>query len=375
MKEYVIRDGKRLRMGYTTGSCAAAAAKAAAWMLLSGRRKETIRLMTPKGVELTLAVQDIRLSPDCVSCAIQKDSGDDPDITRDTLIYAEVRKTEDAGIVIDGGQGVGRVTKPGLDQPVGAAAINSVPRRMIGENVSEVCALLGYSGGLRVVISAPEGEMLAKKTFNPRLGIVGGISILGTTGIVEPMSEQALVDTIHVELRQRRESGADYVLLSPGNYGADYIKDAMGIDPATAVMTSNFIGDTLEMCRELDFRGALLIGHIGKLVKLAGGMWNTHSRYGDCRMDILAACAAAEGLHGAAAEELLQCATCDDALRLLKENDCFDAVLRRLAARIGTMMQYKSGDMEAGAILFSKEYGYLCQTQGAAELLRRIRED
>lgn len=375
MKEYVIRDGKRLRMGYTTGSCAAAAAKAAAWMLLSGRRKETIRLMTPKGVELTLAVRDIRLSPDCVSCAIQKDSGDDPDITRDTLIYAEVRKTEDAGIVIDGGQGVGRVTKPGLDQPVGAAAINSVPRRMIGENVSEVCALLGYSGGLRVVISAPEGEMLAKKTFNPRLGIVGGISILGTTGIVEPMSEQALVDTIHVELRQRRESGADYVLLSPGNYGADYIKDVMGIDPATAVMTSNFIGDTLEMCRELDFRGALLIGHIGKLVKLAGGMWNTHSRYGDCRMDILAACAAAEGLHGAAAEELLQCATCDDALRLLKENDCFDAVLRRLAARIGTMMQYKSGEMETGAILFSKEYGYLCQTQGAAELLRRIRED
>lgn len=375
MKEYVIRDGKRLRMGYTTGSCAAAAAKAAAWMLLSGRRKETIRLMTPKGVELTLAVRDIRLSPDCVSCAIQKDSGDDPDITRDTLIYAEVRKTEDAGIVIDGGQGVGRVTKPGLDQPVGAAAINSVPRRMIGENVSEVCALLGYSGGLRVVISAPEGEMLAKKTFNPRLGIVGGISILGTTGIVEPMSEQALVDTIHVELRQRRESGADYVLLSPGNYGADYMRAAMGIDPATAVMTSNFIGDTLEMCRELGFHGALLIGHIGKLVKLAGGMWNTHSRYGDCRMDILAACAAAEGLHGAAAEELLQCATCDDALRLLKENDCFDAVLRRLAARIGTMMQYKSGEMETGAILFSKEYGYLCQTQGAAELLRRIRED
>ena len=363
MKEYVIRDGKRLRMGYTTGSCAAAAAKAAALMLLSGRRKETIRLMTPKGVELTLAVEDIHSSPDCVRCAIRKDSGDDPDITRDTLIYAEVRKTEDAGIVIDGGQGVGRVTKPGLDQPVGAAAINSVPRRMIGENVSEVCALLGYSGGLRVVISAPEGEMLAKKTFNPRLGIVGGISILGTTGIVEPMSEQALVDTIHVELRQRRESGADYM------------RAAMGIDPATAVMTSNFIGDTLEMCRELGFHGALLIGHIGKLVKLAGGMWNTHSRYGDCRMDILAACAAAEGLHGAAAEELLQCATCDDALRLLKENDCFDAVLRRLAARIGTMMQYKSGEMETGAILFSKEYGYLCQTQGAAELLRRIRED
>ena len=209
-----MRDGKKLRLGYTTGSCAAAAAKAAAWMLLRGGKKETIRLLTPKGIELTLAVEDIHSSPDCVRCAIRKDSGDDPDITRDTLIYAEVRKTEDAGIVIDGGQGVGRVIKPGLDQPVGAAAINSVPRRMIRENVEEVCGLLGYTGGLRVVISVPEGEALAKKTFNPRLGIEGGISILGTTGIVEPMSEQALVDTIHVELRQRRESGADYVLLA-----------------------------------------------------------------------------------------------------------------------------------------------------------------
>lgn len=370
-----MRDGKKLRLGYTTGSCAAAAAKAAAWMLLSGSKKESIRLLTPKGMELTLAVEDIHLSPNCVRCAIRKDSGDDPDITRDTLIYAEVRKTETVGIVIDGGQGVGRVTMPGLDQPVGAAAINSVPRRMIQENVEEVCGLFGYIGGLYVVISAPDGETLAKKTFNPRLGIEGGISILGTTGIVEPMSEQALVDTIHVELRQRREGGADYVLLAPGNYGADYIKGVMGIDPATAVMTSNFIGDTMEMCRELGFRGALLIGHIGKLVKLAGGMWNTHSRYGDCRMDILTACAAAEGLHGGAAAEMLCCATCDDALRLLKEQGLYDAVLHRLAGRIDDMMHYKCSDIETGAILFSKEYGYLCETKDAAALLRRIKED
>ena len=334
MKEFIIRDGKKLRLGYTTGSCAAAAAKAAAWMLLSGSKKESIRLLTPKGMELTLAVEDICLSPDCVRCAIRKDSGDDPDIT-----------------------------------------INSVPRLMIREAVEEVCGLFGYTGGMYVVISAPDGETLAKKTFNPRLGIEGGISILGTTGIVEPMSEQALVDTIHVELRQRRERGADYVLLAPGNYGADYIKDAMGIDPATAVMTSNFIGDALEMCRELGFQGALLIGHIGKLVKLAGGMWNTHSRYGDCRMDILTACAAAEGLHGGAAAEMLCCATCDDALRLLKEQGLYDAVLHRLAGRIDDMMHYKCSDIETGAILFSKEYGYLCETKGASKLLRRIKED
>ena len=241
MEEYVIKDGKRLRLGYTTGSCAAAAAKAAAWMLLTGHEKRTIDLLTPKGVALTLDVLEITRTPDAVSCAIRKDSGDDPDVTRDTLVFASrAQRAEAPGVTIDGGAGVGRVTKRGLDQPVGAAAINSVPRRMIRENVEEVLRLCDYRGGLAVMISVPEGEALAKKTFNPRLGIVGGISILGTTGIVEPMSEQALVDTIHVELRQRRANGADYVLLTPGNYGADFIRASIGLDPRTAVLTSEF---------------------------------------------------------------------------------------------------------------------------------------
>ncbi len=177
-----------------------------------------------------------------------------------------------------------------------------------------------------MVISAPEGEALAKKTFNPRLGIVGGISILGTTGIVEPMSERALVDTIHVELRQRRANGADYVLLTPGNYGSDFIR-GIDVDLNTAVQVSNFLGDALEHCRALGFRGALLVGHIGKLVKTAGGMMNTHSKYGDCRMEILAAHAAAGGLRADAEHirEILDCAACDDAVRILRE----DAVGRR----------------------------------------------
>ena len=375
MKEFIIRDGKKLRLGYTTGSCAAAAAKAAAWMLLSGSKKESIRLLTPKGMELALAVEDIYLSPDCVRCAIRKDSGDDPDITRDTLIYAEVRKTETVGIVIDGGQGVGRVTKPGLDQPVGAAAINSVPRRMIEENVRAIMRLCEFPGGLSVVISVPEGEVLAQKTFNPRLGITGGISILGTTGIVEPMSEQALVDTIRVELRQRRADGADYILLTPGNYGADYIHGSIGLDPKTAVLTSNFIGDALESCRELGFRGALLVGHIGKLVKLAGGMWNTHSRFGDCRMELLAAHAAALGLRQEKTQELLSCVMCDDALRILREEGLYAPLLSRLAARIEVQLQHKCGPMAAGAIVFSKEYGCLCQTAQAQALLEKIKEN
>lgn len=374
MEEYIIKDGKKLRLGYTTGSCAAAAAKAAAFMLLTGRRKDTIDLLTPKGIRLHLTVEEIKITSSEVSCAIRKDSGDDPDATRGTLIFACVRKTDAPGVLIDGGTGVGRVTKRGLDQPVGAAAINSVPRRMIEENVREVCALCGYDGGVSVVISVPEGEALAKKTFNPRLGIVGGISILGTTGIVEPMSEQALVDTIRVELRQRRELGAEYVLLTPGNYGADFIRDSIGIDPRTAVLTSNFIGDALELSRELGFHGALLIGHIGKLVKLAGGMWNTHSKFGDCRMELLAAHAASLGLRPEKVSELLQCVMCDDALRILKEEQLYDAVLARLAGRIEFHLRHKCGEMEIGAMVFSKEYGRLCQTSCAQALLQKIME-
>ena len=374
MEEYIVKDGKKLRLGYTTGSCAAAAAKAAAFMLLTGRRKDTIDLLTPKGIRLHLTVEEIKITSSEVSCAIRKDSGDDPDATRGTLVFACVRKTDAPGVLIDGGAGIGRVTKRGLDQPVGAAAINSVPRRMIEENVREVCALCGYDGGVSVVISVPEGETLAKKTFNPRLGIVGGISILGTTGIVEPMSEQALVDTIRVELRQRRELGAEYVLLTPGNYGADFIRDSIGIDPRTAVLTSNFIGDALELSRELGFHGALLIGHIGKLVKLAGGMWNTHSKFGDCRMELLAAHAASLGLRSEKVSELLSCVMCDDALRILLEEQLYDAVLARLAGRIEFHLQHKCGEMEIGAMVFSKEYGRLCQTGCAQALLQKIME-
>ena len=374
MEEYIVKDGKKLRLGYTTGSCAAAAAKAAAYMLLTSREAPTVDLLTPKGIALTLPVLQTARGADFVSCAIRKDSGDDPDVTRDALIFARVQKTDAPGVTIDGGAGVGRVTKRGLDQPVGAAAINSVPRRMIEENVREVCRLVGYGGGISVTISAPEGEALAKKTFNPRLGIEGGISILGTSGIVEPMSEQALLDTIHVELRQRRESGADYVLLAPGNYGADYIRDFLGLDSKSAVLTSNFIGDSLELCKELGFRGALLIGHIGKLVKLAGGMWNTHSKFGDCRMEIIASHSAALGLGSAQTEEILHCATCDAALRILDEAGRKDAFLARLGQRIGVMLAGKGGALACGAILFSKEYGFLCETEGAEELLEQIRE-
>jgi len=360
MEEYIVKGGKRLRLGYTTGSCAAAAAKAAAYMLLTGQMMKRVTLVTPKGIRLELPVLDIQMSPDCVSCAIEKDSGDDPDVTRGTLVFAEVSRSRETGILIDGGMGVGRVTKPGLDQPVGAAAINSVPRRMIREAVEEIQRLTDDYGGLHIVISVPEGDVLAKKTFNPRLGIVGGISILGTTGIVEPMSEQALVDTIRVELRQRRESGAEFVLLTPGNYGAEFIRDGLRLNADLAVLTSNFIGESLDFCAELGFHGALLVGHIGKLVKLAGGMWNTHSKFGDCRMEILAAYAAACGLNPARIANVLSCVSCDEAIRILKEAELDRMTMDKVMQRIGFHLELKSNNkLEIGAVAFSKVYGEL----------------
>ena len=373
MESYIEKDGKKLRFGYTTGSCAAAAAKAAAWMLLTGQKKETISLTTPKGVTLTLAVEDISMGPDRVSCAIRKDSGDDPDVTNGALICAEVTRREAPGIAIDGGFGVGRVTKKGLDQSVGSAAINSVPRQMIRENLEEILTITDQKCGLNVVISVPEGEKLAKQTFNPRLGIVGGISILGTTGIVEPMSEKALVDTIRVELNQRRASGQNYVLLTPGNYGCDFIRAGLSLNAEQAVQSSNFIGMTLDICRELGFRGALLVGHIGKLVKIAGGMMNTHSKYGDCRMEILAAHAGIAGLSPEKIGEILQCVACDDALRIIKDAGCFEKTMTGLTEKVMFHLRHRAGeDMEIGTILFSKEYGLLAKSDNAMELIDKI---
>lgn len=376
MKDYIIKDGKKLKLGYTTGSCAAAASKAALWMLLSGRKKDKIKLTTPKGIELELDVSNIVINEKYVSCSIKKDSGDDPDITNGAHIFSKVELSQNDGVEILGGEGIGIVTKPGLDQKVGQYAINSVPRQMITKNVEEVCQTFDYRGGVKVTISVPKGKTLSEKTFNPRLGIKGGISILGTTGIVEPMSEKALVDTIKIELKQRRESGANYVLLTPGNYGADFIKHNISAKPNLAVLTSNFIGDALDICAELGFCGVLLVGHVGKLVKLAGGMMNTHSKYGDCRMEIIATHASMQGADSSIIKEIKNSVMCDEAIRILKEKGLFKGTLNSIADKISSVMNNRvSKKFETGAILFSKEYGLLCETKNARILLDKITEE
>lgn len=374
LEEYVYRGQKRLRCGYTTGSCAAAAAKAAAMMLLSEKQVEEVSLMTPKGILLRLTIQDVRIEKGEVSCAVQKDSGDDPDITNGVLVYAHVTRI-DRDIVVEGGDGVGRVTRAGLKCAVGEAAINPGPRELIIRNVQEVCRDYAYPGGMLVRISVPNGAELAKKTFNPRLGIEGGISILGSTGIVEPMSERALIDTIRAELTQMKANGAQVAAVVPGNYGETFLRDHLCL-PCRAVQCSNYMGDMLDIAVELQLDGILLVGHIGKLVKLAGGIMNTHSRYADGRMEILAAHAALHGAGASMIAQLMNCVATDEALSILEGQALLHAVMDTIMKKIaGHMDQRVHGSLQTAAVAFSDAYGVLGQTDKADELMRRLREE
>lgn len=379
MEQYIYKNHKKLRYGYTTGSCAAAAAKAAAFMLLTGKETAYVDLMTPKQIPLHLEVLDVIRKQGAVSCAVRKDSGDDPDVTNGVLIYAEVSYMEGAAddnsrIRIDGGGGVGRITKPGLEQPVGSAAINRVPRQMIRENVLEVCTQFGYTGALQVVISIPEGVALAEKTFNPRLGIAGGISVLGTSGIVEPMSEQALIDTIRVEIRQKLAGGTEYLLIVPGNYGIDFLEEyGHGLCLEDAVKCSNFVGEALNAAVEFGAKGALLVGHIGKFVKLSGGIMNTHSHNADARMELLTVYAALLGAPVLLLSRIMESVTTDDALRHLKEAGLMEPVMERLMERMEFYVNHRTQNrLELGVLTFSKVYGILGQTEKVPELAEKI---
>ena len=364
---------KKLRSGFTTGSCAAAASKAAAWMLLTGEEKKSIRIFTPSGRAFDAEILDIQRGRDSVKCAVRKDGGDDPDVTTGALIYADVRLSESGSVRIDGGEGVGRVTRPGLDQPPGEAAINSVPRSMIKKEIDDVAEAYSYDGGFDVIISVPGGEEIASRTFNPRLGIEGGISIIGTSGIVEPMSEQAILDTIKVELRQKKAEGCSTAFVSPGNYGLDFMREEYGIDLDCSVKCSNFIGLTVDMVRELGFSGMFLTGHAGKLVKVAGGIMNTHSREADCRMEVIASAAAREGAPSELIRRILDSLTTEEAFVKLRESD--RELADRTSARImdgiiSSLRRRAGGELDIECIMYTKENGLIAASAGAGRMIK-----
>lgn len=370
---YIMQAGKRLRCGYTTGSCAAAAAKAATLMLLSGRIVQSVDLMTPKGVPLTLDIIEAALGDASAGCAVRKDAGDDPDITDGVLVYAHVYRSQD-DIVIEGGEGIGCVSKPGLDQPVGAAAINSVPRRMIADEIRAVCREHVYEGGIFITISIPGGAELARRTFNPRMGIENGLSVIGTTGIVEPMSNQALVDTIRLELRQLAARGARDVLLTPGNYAEAFARDILKLSLDSHISCANFIGNSIDAALEEGFTRLLLVGHIGKLVKLGIGVTNTHSSHGDGRIETLLACALEAGAALPLLHAIMGCVSTDAALILLNEAGLLPDTMRILGARINDCLHRRVPDnIDIGYICFTNAKcfsGVLAQSTNAAELMR-----
>ena len=393
MSTILPKNEQGLRFGYTTGSCATAAAAAAAQMLLGGDEVSVVTIMTPKGMELSLDIEDIaiissnrerdrsdgtKMLRKHVRCGVKKDAGDDPDITDGIYIYAIAERLDEPGVQIEGGIGVGRVTRPGLDQPVGAAAINHVPREMITREVSRVMERACYDGGVRITIEIPEGVSLAAKTFNPRLGIEGGISVLGTSGIVEPMSEEALKATIRTELSVRRAEGHEDVVLVPGNYGLDFLRErAMSrdnmqngsaslncelqtdrnIDVDAAVKCSNFIGDAIDMAAALGFTEVLLVGHIGKLIKLSGGIFNTHSRQADARIDLLVSAGVRADVPQEILKKLYDTVTTEDALRMLDEHHMLRPVMDAVKERVDYYLRQRAGDrLQIRAIMFSNVY-------------------
>ena len=426
-----------MREGYTTGSCAAAAAKAAAYMLFTKEKTETVRITVPRGDVFYAQILDISLREDSVKCAVKKDAGDDPDVTDGLLIYAEVRRREDGdaggksdrpdladgsadktgecsadgsadtpgecraddveinstnamgdgkgaiSIRILGGEGVGRVTKGGLDQKIGEYAINSVPRQMIKEAVSgayeEASAAADlrdfYLSGIDVIISVPGGEEAAKRTFNERLGIVGGISIIGTSGIVEPMSRKAVIDTIRLELGQYHDMYGDSVVISPGNYGQRFLMDEYGFDIDKAVKCSNFIGETIESCVDIGFKNVLICGHVGKLIKLGAGIMNTHSHEADARMEVLSAAGIRLGLDNEMLNRILDANTTTEALGIIDEDSSVNIkqIMSLVMERIMYYLNMKCRNrIKCECMVYCDGYGLLAASYGAEALLDDI---
>ena len=362
-----------LRSGFTTGTCAAAAAKGASYMLLSGRKLTDISVGTPAGKAFSALLLAVRKEEKSVSCAVKKDAGDDPDVTDGVLVFAKVSLDErDDGcagglpqVVIDGGEGIGRVTMPGLDQPVGAAAINSVPRQMIREAVEEVCRLFDHQGRLSVVISVPTGEAIAKRTMNGKLGIVGGISILGTTGVVAPMSAEALLAAIRLEIHQKKVLGAQVLPLAIGNYGKRFLQEQYGCDLDAFVKCSNFVGDAVWMAVDEGFEKVRLVGHIGKMVKLAGGKRNTHSKYGDCRMEQLASALIAAGGGAKTVRGVLGSVSTEEAIRWIEESGLLQPVMDVIMGKImDTLNKIAYPKADVKCLVFSNGYGVLGMSDG-----------
>lgn len=379
MEEYVYIDGKKYRRGYTTGSCAAAAAKASVHMLLTNEKIENINIDTPKGIPLTLKVKNIELKNKYVICAIEKDGGDDIDATHtmDIFAKAEIIPRDSEEIIVTSGVGIGIVTKRGLSVDVGKPAINPVPMKMIRSEVNKVLGqnnkLLSKDESLKITIFAPKGEEIAKKTFNPRLGIVGGISILGTTGIVEPMSEEGWKKSLSIELEMKKAQGMDKIILVPGNHGEEFIRDYLHIDMNCCVRMSNFVGYMLNEAKRIGFKKILMAGHIGKFIKISAGIFNTHSKVCDARNEIMIANLALMGADLDFIKEIDECVTTEGAVEIIDKSDyteIYNILCNKCKERAE---QYLNDDVQVEVYMFRMDKSLLGQSTNADLLMEDFR--
>ncbi len=348
---YVIKHGKNLRCGYTTGSCATAAAKAATLMLDTGKKLRYVEIDTPAGIRLKLEVHDIEIGHSYVSCAIIKDGGDDPDSTDGMKIHAKVSKRTDNIINIEGGQGIGRIVRKGLFGQVGDAAINPVPRQMIKKELGEL------GTGYDVMIYAPEGEVRGKKTFNSNIGIEGGISIIGTKGIVYPMSDDALIKTIYMEIDALAEEyGKDELVLVPGGYGEKIAKDLGYSTPP--IKMSNYIGDALLYAYNKGFKSINLLGHIGKFAKLSIGVFNTHSKVCDGRMEAFVYYLSLRGAEIELINKINFCLTAEEGINICLEEG-HGQIIRDMekGAQERIKRYLKDDELDIKVIIYSMERG------------------
>lgn len=374
MEEYVYIDGKKYRRGYTTGSCAAAASKASVHMLLTRQEIENINIDTPKGIPLTLKVKNAEINKDFTVCSIEKDGGDDIDATHtmDIFAKAELVKKEEEKVIVTGGVGVGLVTKKGLSVEVGKHAINPVPMRMIRSEVSKVLGDnndIFKENSLKITIFAPQGVEIAKKTFNPRLGIVGGISILGTTGIVEPMSEEGWKKSLSIELEMKKAQGLDKVILVPGNHGEEFIREHLNIDMHNCVRMSNFVGYMLSEAKRIGYKKILMAGHIGKFIKISAGIFNTHSKVCDARNEIMISNLALMGAPLEFLKEIDKCVTAEGAVEIIDESE-YTEIYNILCDKCKERAEmYLHDEVEVEVYMFRMDKSLLGKSKGADSLM------
>lgn len=374
MEEFVTVGGKKLRKGYTTGTCAAAASKAAVSMLVSGKIIQEIDIDTPAGIKLKLPVSDAHLDYKFAECSIVKDGGDDPDITSGLKVFSRVElieDNEDNQVIVKAGEGIGRVTLPGLKVEVGKPAINPAPMKMIHNSVREV---LPHDKGVIVTLSVPGGQEIAKKTYNPKLGIVGGISIIGTKGIVEPMSEEAWKEALALELNVLRNKGYKTCVFVFGNYGEEFAISKLGIEKERIIKISNFVGFMLDKAVEYGIRNILFVGHIGKLIKVAAGIFHTHSRVADARMEILTAYGALEGASIEVVRKIYSCKTTGEAISIIESNG-LNRIYERISCNVSKRcIEYTYGKINVGTVLFNEDNNLLFIDKEANEIISDLNE-